>query len=436
MAIPFSVIIGYNSLIINGSQVISSSSISFNIDTGSTVDFSNSSASSGGYTISALNLFTNNTTFTQAAGAPTTSRTNNGTAGQDSVTFQCYVVGYGTKTLSLYFNFSVPVDDYLDAITGDLGSDIPNYSTATQWESPAVYVSGVDAGVNVVATVGGTMTSKEISLNGGGYQSTPITSGLTNGGYVKVRGTTSSNYSTGTTLTVTFTAGNTVSDSVTVTTIAQPTSGGGLIAFGHATGAIPASDLRNFFIGIPENTVYAQVPSQVSISQLYKGGTYVPNITENANIPTSGEVQFSDYRNAYSSFSIDSITASKATFVSTYNTGLTYKGDLYWYILDNVFTEDVEVGYSPLYKSDIEFYCELIVNSTQNPSEPCVLTADTPTTWTHIDNTNRRFGVEKTVVSLDFTYNYGTIKVYMRRSGYNSAIDSATVAWTIQFQGP
>lgn len=206
--------------------------------------------------------------------------------------------------------------------------------------------------------------------------------------------------------------------------------------FGHATGAIPLSDIRDFFRGPPESTVYQTLGSTASISEYYKGGSYVPNITENANIPTSGTIDFSDFRSSATTFSIESLTASKSTFKSTANTGQTYTGLLEWYILDNVFTEDMETGYSEFYKSDIEYYCTLQVSSTQNPSEPCILTPNTPTSWTHIDNTDRRFGVQKTVVGLDFTYNYGTITIYARPASFPTAVATASASWVIQFQGP
>jgi hypothetical protein len=36
-------------------------------------------------------------------------------------------------------------------------------------------------------------------------------------------------------------------------------------------------------------------PSPVSFSQLYRGGTYVPNISPDSNIPTSGEIAIDDF---------------------------------------------------------------------------------------------------------------------------------------------
>lgn len=208
-----------------------------------------------------------------------------------------------------------------------------------------------------------------------------------------------------------------------------------MMYFGHSTGAIPLSDIRDFFRGPPENTVYQVLGSQASISEYYKGGSYVPNITENANIPTSGTIGFSDFRDSATTFSIASLTASKSTFKST-NSSTNTTAILSWYILDNIFAEDLETGYSPYFKPDVEFYVTLQVQSTQNPSEPVTLTSETPTTWTHIDNTNRRFGVTKTVVGLDFTYNYGTMTVYMRPASYPTAVAQASCSWVIQFQGP
>lgn len=430
----FGVSITYSSVVINGTNVTYASSFTLNVDTNEVVTFTNASSSIGGYTLSNLNNFNDNTSFTQTQGAPAIYRTAT-TVGTDAATFQCYVPGGGgSKNITINFVIANAVDNTLNSISGALGADATNISTSTEWVSPEVTVSGVDAGVNVTASVSGTIDSRFISKNNGAWQSTPITN-CVNGDTVRVKGTTPSTYTTSKSLTLTLSAGNTVSDTVNITTIAQPTSGGGLIPFGHATGSIPMSDMRNFFIGIPENTVYAQIPSTVSISQLYKGGSYVPNITENASIPTSGTIAFSNFRNAYTSFSIQSITASKGTVKSTNNSTNT-TAILSWYILDNIFAEDVTIGYTDNFKSDIEFYVTLQVNSTQNPSEPVTLTSETPTTWTHIDNTNRRFGVTKTVVGLDFTYNYGTMTIYARRAGYTSAIDSATVAWTIQFQGP
>lgn len=53
-------------------------------------------------------------------------------------------------------------------------------------------------------------------------------------------------------------------------------------------------DIRAEFGGTPGLAADGRV-KQASISQYYKGGTFVPSIAQNASIPTSGQVKFSNY---------------------------------------------------------------------------------------------------------------------------------------------
>ena len=73
-----------------------------------------------------------------------------------------------------------------------------------------------------------------------------------------------------------------------------------------ASGAIAFSDLRSVF-GTAAST---------PISSYYKGGSYVPNITANASVPTSGQVSMSNY---YSARTVNSASATGG--YSSYTSG-------------------------------------------------------------------------------------------------------------------
>jgi len=59
------------------------------------------------------------------------------------------------------------------------------------------------------------------------------------------------------------------------------------IPLGITSGAISLGDLRTFFVGSSSVSV--------SLSDFYRGGTYVPDIPENSAVPTSGQIKLSDF---------------------------------------------------------------------------------------------------------------------------------------------
>ena len=62
-----------------------------------------------------------------------------------------------------------------------------------------------------------------------------------------------------------------------------------------ASGALSFTDF-DFWFGDGNYGNFSSGPnSNVSLSSYYRGGTYVPNVTPNNSIPTSGQISFNNF---------------------------------------------------------------------------------------------------------------------------------------------
>ena len=64
----------------------------------------------------------------------------------------------------------------------------------------------------------------------------------------------------------------------------------------QTSGTISINDLRNEF---------GDTPGQDSLSEYYRGGAYVPNIPQNNNVPTSGQISLSNFYGAQDGYPLN-----------------------------------------------------------------------------------------------------------------------------------
>lgn len=92
-----------------------------------------------------------------------------------------------------------------------------------------------------------------------------------------------------------------------------------LIPFGNATGDVSMLELRNFYGKLNQYT-----NDSIAISNLYKGGLLVPNISQNSSIPTSGAISLSNFRNSYNNFYWEDAPNTQGGFGFNLNGGTVY----------------------------------------------------------------------------------------------------------------
>lgn len=138
------------------------------------------------------------------------------------------------------------------------------------------------------------------------------------------------------------------------------------IPFGNATGDVTMLELRNFFGKLNQYD-----SGTISMGDLYKGGTLVPNISGNSSIPTSGAISLSQFRNAYHDFVWERYPSNQGGFGFNPSGGMVY---VQWQD-DNRAThnitsnEGVEVGYGGIKNSAyIGFRWVYRRTSSYNPS--------------------------------------------------------------------
>ena len=128
------------------------------------------------------------------------------------------------------------------------------------------------------------------------------------------------------------------------------------IPLGISSGAIDMNTLRNFFGEPTYNS------NTIAMSNLYKGGDLVPNISGNSSIPTSGTISLSNFYNANTTLIIDKHPVNKFIFAGFGQTGT---AEVAWNqsILPTG-EGDVDIGYKAL-KSVLEYRWVINVTFTQ-----------------------------------------------------------------------
>lgn len=403
-----------------------------------TVTFINSASSSYSCNVQLFDTgeWTNTATVNVPIGGSVVKTVSATATGSDALNLVHYHGGTA-RNKAFTVTFAAAVDDTLDSITGQLGSDVTGYATSTVWYSGSnvATVSGI-SGTTASATLSGTMSNKQLRVNGGSWVTSATVS---NGNNIEVQGTTGTGEGTGYTVILTLTSGNAVSDTVTVTTASAPVGGTSLIPFSHATGALPASDIISFFAGNNISGVYTR---PTNIGSYYKGGTNVPNITQNTTIPTSSTIAFSNFRNAYTTMYFVDTPNSKSGIRNTVTAG----GQVVvaWYAFSTAWgtPADWQMGYSPYIKWAAEYQysitvTSLVINVGTVTTQPR-LTLTTPTTWTSASSGAGQvgFGAEMYVSQNSEVFCQGYVTMQVRHPQNTGYTLSVNVPFVLNAFGP
>jgi len=278
-------------------------------------------------------FWTSTTAMSVARGSSQTRTIKTGaTNGTPNLTVS--ISGYGTATI--YLNIVSSTDSTPDAFSF---SNISNAIPGTEYALGQFKVTGIN--VAVTASASGTASTR-FRVNNGTLSSAAKT--VDNNDWVYVYGTSSSSYNTSTSATISIGG---VSHTATITTPTSPPEGT-RIPIGVSSGAISLDNVRRLFgpSGGSPGTY-----GTAAMSNYYRGGTYVPNITtgtpNNANIPTSGTISLSNFYDSFTSIFFQSGPGNKYTTINT--TGQAGSATVSWYP-----GTDWTMGYAP----EMEDLCE------------------------------------------------------------------------------
>lgn len=293
-----------------------------------------------------------------------------------------------------------------------LGNNQPNLGRSTTVPLQTFTIAGMDTGATITVTGSGTAAT-QVSKNNVDFF-TSLT-GITNGDQIYSRGTTSASYSSNTTATVTA---NGVSDSVTLTTESNPTAGNNEIPFPVTSGnPISIDDIATFFAGTS-----ASRPD--NLGAFYRGGSYVPNITTNNNIPTTGAISMSDFYGSATEFTFVMLNSYKSAAVSE-GTG-TQTLNLFWSF------GDWDVGPGGALDSGTEYrYSNFTITNIDGQATTPQVTSGTQTFSTG----NTTFTVSVTVAQQFEFFAYGTLTIEARPPSSPSTVVSRQVSWAFTVFG-
>ena len=285
-----------------------------------------------------------------------------------------------------------------------------NPSQVTYFDN--VTVLGID--VPITASV----TNGQIALqNGSGAERTFGTSKtVTVNDIVLTRATAPSGY--GQNKTVTLNIGG-VTDAAVLSTPTDPTSGT-QINLGITSGAISMDNLLDLFMGQTQNFWGYTRPSDMG--SLYKSGSYVPNISANSSVPTSGAITIGNFYGSATSFYISSVPSNKTAFIDTSGGGSSFTGNCFWELgID----WDIGFGVGQRYNTEVYYVVNQAVGS---------VTVNGGSSGYSINN--KSISISKTSGANTESFNAGTITVYYRSLVNTAVTGTTTMNYAINFFGP
>lgn len=224
-----------------------------------------------------------------------------------------------------------------------LGPDISGMQPADTFVASLVTISGINAGVSAsVSTTGG--SAFFTVNNGSGVTSATVF----NGQRIQVYGTASSSYNSS--ITVTLTIGG-VSDSFVVTTTGTPPAEA-LIQF--VSNPITLNNIKAFFGGtlLPPNA-----PPN-NLRSYYRGGAYVPDISQNSAVPFSpNQIGLSNFNISFTTLYFTKLPRSISKNQNT--SGGTTSLNQVWSVGSSG-DDKFDVGYGPGMKGACQFSYSIV----------------------------------------------------------------------------
>ena len=180
-------------------------------------------------------------------------------------------------------------------------------------------------------------------------------------------------------------------------------------------------DLYNFFGG--------DAPNDVRLTDYYSGGTYVPNITGNESVPTSGQIKLTDFYDAVTAYFFTVSPLGKSDSANTLDNGQTL--NLVW----NKTAGDWAIGFG----ANLELVSEYKYVLTREDNESTVVTLSSETGSEDpaiFSLTNTYARISATVPSNNEKILYGKLQIHARNQIDNSYSIMREVSWLLIFYGP
>jgi len=384
-----------------------SSGSRINIEAGDTLSIAHNAFLSGGGNITvsgfSTNQFTSASNLVLAEGA-TGTRVIKSSPTLANVNINCAESGSSNGTIFLAVTGA---DNTPNAFS--LGVNrIANPSEQTYFD--AVTITGIDVAVTASASNG------QVALQSGTSAERTFGSSktITNNDIVLTRATAPSGYSQS--KTITLSVGNT-SDAATLSTPSNPATGT-QINLGISSGTISMDNMLDLFMG--QSQSFWNYTRASDMGSLYKGGSYVPNISANSSIPTSGTIDFSDYYGCATTFYVSTLPPNKATFRDTNANQLT--GNLYWEL-----GVDWDIGFGVGQRYNTEVYYAV----TQSVGSVSVNGGSSG-----YSINNKSISLTKTVNANTESFNAGIITIYYRSLVNTNVTGTITMNYAINFFGP
>jgi hypothetical protein len=289
-------------------------------------------------------------------------------------------------------------------------ADITQANPSEERFSSLINITGIST--PVTASISG--NSAQFNVNEGAYSTANKT--VNNGDTIQVKMNASSSYNTtvSTTLSV-----STVSDVWSITTRTDPGSGQ-IINFPLTAPTIKQSDVILFYGGIQP------LFRDQNLRAYLKGGTYVPNISQNANIPTSGDLRLTNFLGSATALYFISSGSAQSVFANTVSAPQTRS--LSW-IVGRGESYDPSLGYG-----NIRFSCEYYWTLAEDTSLDTGLSLPAGAgTWS-----SNNLGVTLTASApqnSERTY-AGVLTLFVRSSYDTSKVISTTLGYGFFFFGP
>jgi len=388
---------------------------SLTVAQGDSITFVCASNSSASATVSGFNstYFTSTSNLTLAPGASGTRyiKTN---APLGTLTNQykpALYAGYGTtQLLSITINSST--DTTPDQF--NIGPNISGVPLNTWVFAGSFKLTGINTGVTMSSSNG------QIRRNGGSW-ATSFTA--YNNDNIDVQVLSNNAYSSSKTCTVSCGG---VSDSVVVTTMANPGSGE-LIPLGITSGTIALSDIIDHFGG---DEVYVSVPQ--NLGAYYRGGPLVPPLSQNSSISTNGSsLRISQFYGAYHSLFYSKPPSPQTYSISTVGSSRT--GMLSW-AFNRGQSQDPILGYGNIAFTAMQYKYVLYQDPANagNNIYTGVSMSNTNNTWV----TNSGVTLSVTCPSNSERTYKGYVRIYAR-STLNTAYQViADAHYAFRFFGP
>lgn len=321
----------------------------------------------------------------------------------DTISFSAS--GYTTQNRNIQVISSV--DTTPDQFTF---ADITQANPSEERFSNLIQITGINTGVT--ASISG--NSAQFNVNGGTYSVFNKT--VNNGDTIQVKMNASSTYSSTVSTTLTVSG---VSDVWSITTRTDPGSGQ-IINFPKTVTPINQSDVINFFGGSEP------LFRQPNLRAYLKGGTFVPNISQNAAIPTSGNLALTNFLGSATSLYFTSFGSSQIASANTIPGPQSLS--LTW-IVGAAGSQNPSIGYG-----NIRFSCQYYWTLSEDTSlDTGVSISAGAGTWSS-DNLGVTLSASAPQNS-ERTY-MGTLTLYVRSSYDTSKVLSTSFGYNFSFLGP